>query len=225
VFIATFDRLAEAGRQAYRSLVWEEPLFEEYFSTATPLDEISHLNIGSRPSKRASGGLESLRAIPWVFGWTQNRAILPGWYGVGSALESFAKADDAKALLKEMYAVWPFFHSVLDNVEMVLAKTDLGVAGMYAELAPEAARAAVWPRIREEFLRTRRWVKEIAGHVRLLDGNRTLQRSIALRNPYVDPMSFLQVELLRRKRAGDTRCDRPLLLTLNGIAAGMRNTG
>jgi phosphoenolpyruvate carboxylase len=222
LFYATFDRLAEAGRKAYRSLVWEEPKFEEYFSLATPLDEIARMNIGSRPSKRAAGGLESLRAIPWVFAWTQNRAIVPGWYGVGSALAALAEEEP---LLREMYASWPFFHSVLDNVEMVLAKTDLGVATRYAALASPESRDAVWPRIRAELALTRRWVKRITGHARLLEGNPTLRRSILLRNPYVDPMSFLQVELLRRKRAGDTQCDRVLLLTLNGIAAGMRNTG
>jgi phosphoenolpyruvate carboxylase len=224
-FLDAFDRLAEEGRRAYRALVWEEPRFEEYFATATPLDEIARLNIGSRPSKRSSGGLESLRAIPWVFAWTQNRAILPGWYGAGSAFAAFATGADTERLLGEMYAEWPFFHGVVDNLEMVLAKTDLGVAALYADLAPDAARAAVWPRIRSEYIRTKRFVKQITGHARLLDGNPTLQRSISLRNPYVDPMSFLQVELLRRKRSGDGGCERPLLLTLNGIAAGMRNTG
>jgi phosphoenolpyruvate carboxylase len=225
VYTRAFDRLAETGKRAYRALVWETPAFEEFFGTATPLDEIARLNIGSRPSKRSSGGLESLRAIPWVFAWTQNRAIVPGWYGLGTALEEFARDAQDEALLSEMYSSWPFFRAVLDNVEMVLAKTDLGVAARYAELASQAARDAVWPRIQAEHTLARKWLKRISGHARLLDGNPTLQRSIRLRNPYVDPISFLQVELLRRKRAGDTRCERPLLLTLNGIAAGMRNTG
>jgi phosphoenolpyruvate carboxylase len=224
IYAAAFDRIAEAGRQAYRALVWEEPRFVEFFSTASPLDEISRLNIGSRPAKRAAGGLESLRAIPWVFAWTQNRAIIPGWYGVGSGLEAFAQSD-SEGLIAEMYRSWPFFRTVLDNVEMVLAKTELGVAARYAELAPREAREAVWPRIVEEFKRTKAWIKRLSGQKKLLDGNPTLQRSISLRNPYVDPMSFLQVELLRRKRAGEPNCDRPLLLTLNGIAQGMRNTG
>ncbi|HLL53760.1 MAG TPA: phosphoenolpyruvate carboxylase [Myxococcaceae bacterium] len=220
-----FDVLAEAGRQAYRGLVWEEPRFVEFFSTASPLEEISRLNIGSRPAKRATGGLEALRAIPWVFAWTQNRAILPGWYGVGSALEAFAARPGGRELLAEMYERWPFFRAVLDNVEMVLAKTDLGVAARYARLAPKEARDAVWPRIRAEHIRTRRWLLDLSGRKQLLAGNPQLRRSISLRNPYVDPMSFLQVELLRRRRKGDTRCDRPLLLSVNGIAAGMRNTG
>ena len=219
-----FDTLAETGRLEYRALVWEDPRFVEFFTAATPVEEISALPIGSRPSKRKAGGLESLRAIPWVFAWTQNRAILPGWYGVGSALEAFAKQPDGLALLKRMYREWPFFRAVIDNVTMVLAKSDIAIASRYAALAPDAMRP-LWRRIKSEHARTRRWVKRLTGEARLLDHNPQLQRSIALRNPYVDPMSFLQVELLRRKRAGEPGCDRPLLLTLNGIAAGMRNTG
>lgn len=224
-YAAAYDELAEAGRRAYRALVWDEPQFVAYFSAASPLEELARMNIGSRPAKRAAGGLESLRAIPWVFAWTQNRAILPGWYGVGAALEAYASTPERAALLREMYERWPFFRTVLDNVAMVLAKTDLGVAARYAALAPAAAQGAVWPRLKAEHARARRWVKTLAGEARLLDRNPTLQRSIALRNPYVDPMSLLQVELLRRRRAGDEGCDRPLLLSINGIAAGMRNTG
>ncbi|MBN1206577.1 MAG: phosphoenolpyruvate carboxylase [Myxococcaceae bacterium] len=224
VFREAFDALAETGRREYRALVWEDPRFVEFFTAATPVEEISALPIGSRPSKRKAGGLESLRAIPWVFAWTQNRAILPGWYGVGSALEAFAQKPDGLALLKRMYREWPFFRAVVDNVTMVMAKSDIAIASRYATLAPDATRP-LWRRIRAEHARTRRWVKRLTGEARLLDHNPQLQRSIALRNPYVDPMSFLQVELLRRKRAGEPECDRPLLLTLNGIAAGMRNTG
>jgi phosphoenolpyruvate carboxylase len=204
--------------------VWEDPRFVEFFTAVTPVEEISALPIGSRPSKRKAGGLESLRAIPWVFAWTQNRAILPGWYGVGSALEAFAARPDGLVLLKRMYLQWPFFRTVIDNVTMVLAKSDITIASRYATLAPEATRE-LWQRIRAEHARTRRWVKRLTGEARLLDHNPQLQRSISLRNPYVDPMSFLQVELLRRKREGQQEVDRSLLLTLNGIAAGMRNTG
>ncbi|MCK8504139.1 phosphoenolpyruvate carboxylase [Myxococcus fulvus] len=223
-FRATFDTLAETGRKAYRALVWEDPRFLEFFTTATPVEEISALPIGSRPSKRKAGGLESLRAIPWVFAWTQNRAIVPGWYGVGSALEAFSKEPGGPALLKRMYRQWPFFKAVIDNVTMVLAKSDMAIAGRYAALAP-ASTKALWRRIQQEHRRTRRQVKRLTGEGKLLDNNPQLQRAIALRNPYVDPMSFLQVELLRRKRESDCDCDRPLLLSLNGIAAGMRNTG
>jgi len=224
-FGEAFDALAEEGRKAYRGLVWEEKRFVGFFGSASPLEEISRLNIGSRPAKRSAGGLEALRAIPWVFAWTQNRAILPGWYGVGSALEAFASRPDGEKQLREMYAEWPFFRAVLDNVEMVLAKTDMGVASRYARLASKEDREAVWPRIRAEHARTQRWLLLLTGRKRLLAANPRLSRSISLRNPYVDPMSFLQVELLRRKREGDDRADRPLLLTINGIAAGMRNTG
>ncbi|WP_224249557.1 phosphoenolpyruvate carboxylase [Hyalangium gracile] len=223
VFRETFDTLAETGRRQYRALVWEDSRFVEFFNASTPLEEISALPIGSRPSKRKAGGLESLRAIPWVFAWTQNRAILPGWYGVGSALEAFAAKPEGLALLKRMYREWPFFRTVLDNVTMVLAKSDISIASRYAKLAPDATRP-LWRIIRAEHSRTRRWVKRITGEARLLDHNPQLQRSIALRNPYVDPMSFLQVEMLRRKREGQ-EVSRPLLLTLNGIAAGLRNTG
>jgi phosphoenolpyruvate carboxylase len=223
-FREAFNELAETGRRTYRALVWEDPRFVEFFMAATPVEEISALPIGSRPSKRKAGGLESLRAIPWVFAWTQNRAILPGWYGVGSALKAFADKPEGPALLKRMYREWPFFRMVIDNVTMVLAKSDIAIASRYATLAPEATRP-LWRRIRTEHARTRRQVKRITGEARLLDHNPQLQRSIALRNPYVDPMSFLQVELLRRKREGQADVDRPLLLTLNGIAAGMRNTG
>jgi phosphoenolpyruvate carboxylase len=223
-FRAVFDELAETGRRAYRGLVWEEPGFIELFTTATPVEEIGSLPIGSRPSKRKSGGLEALRAIPWVFAWTQNRAILPGWYGVGSALEAYTAKEGGAAQLKRMYRQWPFFRAVIDRVTMVLAKSDMAIAGRYAKLAPASTRP-LWRRIHEEYRRTRRQVKRLTGESRLLDHNPQLQRSISLRNPYVDPMSFLQVELLKRKREGCTECDRPLLLTLNGIAAGMRNTG
>ncbi|PTL76188.1 phosphoenolpyruvate carboxylase [Vitiosangium sp. GDMCC 1.1324] len=223
-FRSTFDELAEIGRRAYRSLVWEDPSFVPFFQSATPIEEIAALPIGSRPSKRAAGGLESLRAIPWVFAWTQNRAILPGWYGVGSALEEIGSRPEGLTLLKRMYKQWPFFHTVIDNVAMVLAKSDMAIASRYAALAPESTRP-LWERIRAEFSRTRRWVKRVTGEARLLENNAQLRQSIALRNPYVDPMSFLQVELLRRKRSGCANCDRSLLLTLAGIAAGMRNTG
>lgn len=224
-FEAFFGELAEAGRRAYRSLVWEEPRFAEFYEAASPIREIAELKIGSRPSRRSAGGLETLRAIPWVFAWNQNRAILPGWYGVGAAFEEASRRRGGAALLEAMYRRWPFFRALVDNVEMVLAKADLEIAARYAELAPRPAREAVWPRIAAEHARTQRWILRLTGSRRLLDYNPSLQRSIALRNPYVDPLSLLQVELLRRKRAGDRGCDRALLLTLGGIASGLRNTG
>jgi phosphoenolpyruvate carboxylase len=224
-YVAVFERLAEAGRRAYRALVWENPRFAEFFLCATPYEEIAQLPIGSRPSKRAAGGLEALRAIPWVFAWTQTRAILPAWYGVGTALEEVGSTEAGRAALVEMAERFPFFRTVLDNVEMVIAKTDLVIAGRYAELARPDVRKSVWPAIKAEHQRTKKWVKRLTKSRKLLERNPTLARSIQLRNPYVDPLNLIQVELVRRKRAGDPQAARPLLLTVNGIAAGMRNTG
>ena len=224
-FGALFDELAQVGRRVYRELVWENPRFSEFFFAATPVEEIARLPIGSRPSKRHAGGLEALRAIPWVFAWTQTRAILPAWYGVGSALEEIGARPSGRADLLAMYRSWPFFRTVLDNVEMVVAKTDLKIAARYADLAAPEAKRAIWPLIREEHRRTKRWIKLVTGSRKLLERNPTLERSIRLRNPYVDPLNLMQVELVRRRRAGDENAARPLLLTVNGIAAGMRNTG
>ncbi|MBV9947266.1 MAG: phosphoenolpyruvate carboxylase, partial [Myxococcales bacterium] len=187
-YAEVFDELAEIGRVEYRALVWEEPLFFKYFTTATPIESISRLPIGSRPAKRGAGGVDALRAIPWVFAWTQNRAILPGWYGVGSALEKVGSRPDGAEILGEMYRRWPFFRAVIENVEMVVAKADMGIAERYADLAEPAAREAVWPKLRAEHARTVQWVKRIQGTRKLLEGNPALQRSIQLRNPYVDPM-------------------------------------
>ncbi len=203
-FRKALAELAETGRKTYRALVWEDPRFPAFFQAVTPLAEISELPIGSRPSKRSSGGLEALRAIPWVFSWTQNRAILPGWYGVGTALEQFAQQGDRLGLLQQMYREWPHFRAVIDNVEMVLAKSDPRIARSYVKLAPPELRE-LWKPIAAEHRRTRAWVKKLTGNKRLLDGNPSLQRSIALRNPYVDPMSFLQVELAPAEAGGPDR--------------------
>jgi phosphoenolpyruvate carboxylase len=224
-FDALFAELADVGRRVYRALVWENPRFAEFFFAATPVEEIARLPIGSRPSKRHAGGLDALRAIPWVFAWTQTRAILPAWYGVGSAFEEIGARPEGRADLLEMYERWPFFRTVVDNIEMVVAKTDLAIAARYADLAPPEAKRAIWPAIREEHHRTKRWIKVLTRSRKLLEKNPTLERSIRLRNPYVDPLNLMQVELVRRRRAGDDNASRPLLLTVNGIAAGMRNTG
>jgi phosphoenolpyruvate carboxylase len=224
-YVEVFDRLAETGRRAYRALVWDNPHFAEFFTCATPYEDIAQLPIGSRPAKRYAGGLEAVRAIPWVFAWTQNRAILPAWYGVGSALEEVGVTPSGRAELLEMASRWPFFRTVLDNVEMVIAKTDLAIAARYAELASPDVRKSVWPAIRAEHKKTKAWVLRLTQSRKLLERNPALARSIQLRNPYVDPLNLIQVELVRRKRAGDPNASRPLLLTVNGIAAGMRNTG
>jgi len=245
------DELAEASRRAYRSLVWEDPRFESYFRAATPIEELAGLAIGSRPAARAGGGqarakggsgegagsptrgLDALRAIPWVFAWSQSRANLPGWYGIGTALAEYQRDHGAAGLaqLRRLYAAWPFFASVLDNAEMSLAKADLQVARRYAGLAPTPDVRRVWRRIKAEFERTSSAILSVTGRDRLLDAMPVLQRSIELRNPYVDSLSELQVRLLARLRALPTddpeRAEllRLVHLTVSGVAAGVQNTG
>jgi phosphoenolpyruvate carboxylase len=214
------------SRGAYRELVYQEPHFVEYFRGATPIDVIERLRIGSRPVARRGGqGLGNLRAIPWVFAWTQSRHILPGWYGVGAGLER-ALSELGLPFLRGLRQ-WPLFANLLSDVEMVLAKADLNIAARYAELAGEAG-AVIFPKIKEEFLRTTRCINEISEQESLLLRDPTLQRSIRLRNPYVDPMSLLQVSLLRRWRETDRQdeaLERALLSTVQGIARGLQNTG
>lgn len=222
--------IASESRRVYRAFVHEDPAFVGYFREATPIDVIERLKLGSRPAKRAAGGqagVESLRAIPWVFAWSQNRCNLTAWYGVGSGL---AAAIDAHgiALVAEMARDWPFFASLVDDVEMVLAKTELDIFERYSALAGEAAHGACFARIAEEFERTRAAVLAIKGRSELLAGDRRLRLSIRLRNPYVDPISLLQVDLLRRWRAAGRPADglfHALVATVNGIAAGVQNTG
>jgi phosphoenolpyruvate carboxylase len=226
-WIAAMRDIAETSREVYRELVYHDPDFYGYFRQATPIDVIERMNIGSRPaSRRAGRGIQDLRAIPWVFSWTQNRHILPGWYGLGIALER-AVDRHGEALLAEMFDEWLFVRALLEDVEMVLAKADMPIAERYAELADEQARS-VFPRIRGEFDRTVELILRLKRAEALLDHDPTLQRAIRLRNPYVDPMSLLQVDLLRRWREGDRRDDellRALLLSVNGIAHGLQNTG
>lgn len=221
------DVVSEAARSSYRALVYEDPRFTPYFRAATPIDVIERMAIGSRPaSRRAGAGVTDLRAIPWVFSWTQCRAMLTGWYGLGTGLER-AREEFGLERLSEAAREWPFFDALLGDVEMVLAKADLDIAARYAPLAPPEARQ-VFDQIREEFDRTVALVLAIRGASTLLESEGTLQRSIRLRNPYVDPMNILQVDLLRRWRADD-RPDGPLLdallATVNGIARGLQNTG
>ena len=233
-YYAAMDALSASAFAAYRGLVYETPGFVAYFRAATPIAEIAGLNIGSRPASRtASMRIEDLRAIPWVFSWGQCRLMLPGWYGFGTAVDAFLArhpggAEAGMALLSEMHERWPFFRSVLSNMAMVLAKTDLAIASRYAELVPEAAvREAIFGRIAGEHGRTLQHVLAITGHASLLEDNPTLARSIRNRFPYLDPLNHLQVELLRRHRAGatDQRMQRAIHLTINGLAAGLRNSG
>jgi len=233
---AALDALAENAYAAYRALVYETPEFLPYFRAATPIAEIAELNIGSRPASRTgSARIEDLRAIPWVFSWGQCRLMLPGWYGFGSAVTSWLEARpgvdgraEGVALLREMHAKWPFFRSVLSNMAMVLAKTDLAVASRYAELVRDAAvREMVFARIAAEHGRTVTLLLAITGERQLLETHPGLSRSIRNRFPYLDPLNHLQVELLRRHRAGQTddRTKRAIHLTINGLAAGLRNSG
>ena len=229
-YYAAMDTLSQSAYRAYRGLVYDTPDFVAYFRAATPIAEISSLNIGSRPASRtASTRIDDLRAIPWVFSWGQCRLMLPGWYGFGSAVDAFvASRADGWDLLAEMHVRWPFFRSVLSNMAMVLAKTDLAIASRYAELVPDAGtRERIFARIEAEHERTVRHTLAITGHETLLADNPTLERSIRNRFPYLDPLNHLQVELLRRYRAGQTdeRTKRAIHLTINGLAAGLRNSG
>jgi phosphoenolpyruvate carboxylase len=225
------EELAALAHAAYRQLV-ESPGLIDYFHSATPIDEIPNLNIGSRPSRRgASQGLDDLRAIPWVFAWTQSRVTLPGWYGLGAALHAWAGVDAARwARLAEMYRDWPFFRTVVDNAQMSMRKGDLTIAELYGRLADARLRQAVLPRLAEEYRSTQDAILRLTGQRDLLDGEPWLQRSIRVRNPYIDPMNVLQVALLGRLRGlapgPETEAVREtVLLTVNGIAAGLRNTG
>jgi phosphoenolpyruvate carboxylase len=214
----------------YREHIAENPDILVYFQQGTPVGELEHARIGSRPARRGeTRGLDDLRAIPWVFGWMQSRHVLPAWFGVGYALERFAaRGAEEEGLLREMMADFPLFEDLIRNVEMGMAKADLPIARRYAELVPDAAlRDRVFSMIVDEFERTRRMVLRVSGQSRLLETNPVLARSIRLRNPYVDPLSLIQVSLLRRKRNGEEGedLDYALAATINGISAGLRNTG
>jgi phosphoenolpyruvate carboxylase len=222
--------MARHSAQVYRELVYGEPGLSEFFHAATPVDEISRLQLGSRPAKRKpSRHIADFRAIPWVFSWTQARIVLPAWFGLGSAL-SAAIEEHGLDLLQEMEREWPFFSALLSNAEMACAKADLTVGRRYADLVEDReVRDRIWSRIEAEFGRTCDALLAVTSQGRLLAREPLLRASIDRRNPYVDPMSLLQVELLRRARAagdGDgEELARASFLAINGIAAGMRNTG
>jgi phosphoenolpyruvate carboxylase len=234
------SQMSEDAYRKYRRLI-ENPAFLKYFHDTTPLDHISQLNIGSRPTRRkASPSIADLRAIPWVFSWTQSRVNLTSWYGVGTALEDWVEAEGASknqsersaklAQLTEMYQNWPFFRTVLDNVQMGLLKSDMAIASLYAELTDEKTRDEIFSDLQEEYGRTKEMVLAVTGNSELLDSESWLQRSIKLRNPYVDPMNYIQVAALEQLREQN---DAPtaealraaVLLSMNGVAAGLQNTG
>ncbi|HEV3463307.1 MAG TPA: phosphoenolpyruvate carboxylase, partial [Actinomycetota bacterium] len=231
-YLATATEMAFAAETAWRGLVEKEG-FAEFFATVTPIKELGLLRIGSRPARREGGGaaggdgLADLRAIPWVFAWSQNRCNLPGWFGLGTGLEVVAHRSQGVALLREMYAEWPFFRSLIENAEMSLAKADPLVAESYLELGGRPDLVAA---IREEFRRTRVLVNETTQAGRLLGHRPVLRQAVDLRNPYVDALSFLQVRFLTDLRNGlegaeAERAAGLVLLTVNGVAAGLQNTG
>lgn len=230
-FLAAMEAFSGHAYQAYRDLVYETAGFERYFWELTVINEISALKIGSRPASRTNTHrIEDLRAIPWVFGWAQCRVMLPGWYGFGSAVRAFTSehTESRVRLLQQMYKTWPFFQALMSNMEMVLAKTDIAIASRYAHLVgDEALRNGIFSRIRTEWQDTVQWLLVVTGQTKLLERNPLLARSIRDRFPYVDPLNHLQVELLKRHRAGGSNENiaQGLYLTINGVAAGLRNSG
>ena len=229
-FHGVMDELSQRAFVAYRGLVYETPGFTTYFRQSTVVSEIATLNIGSRPaSRKPSERIEDLRAIPWVFSWAQCRLMLPGGYGFGSAVDGYLQANSGGlATLRRMVNAWPFFRSLLSNMDMVLAKTDLAIASRYAELVADAElRASIFQRIKAEWELSRRYLLAILEQDDFLADNPLLKRSLQLRSPYMDPLNHLQVELLKRHRAGETdeRVARGIHLSINGIASGLRNSG
>jgi phosphoenolpyruvate carboxylase len=209
--------------------VWEDDEFVPFFLDFTPIRELALLEIGSRPTVRpetvSTGQLESLRAIPWVFSWTQNRCLLPAWYGCGSGFAAFGLEGERLDWLRRLYAEWPFFRALVENLEMTLAKSSLEIAESYLDLVHASGRDRIWGQLVAEHERTVAAVLSIVEAEELLDRQPQIQQSVKLRNPYVDPMNAIQVELLRAYRAGDEAARLPLLRSIAGIAAALRNTG
>ncbi|NUS44401.1 MAG: phosphoenolpyruvate carboxylase, partial [Mycobacteriaceae bacterium] len=224
------DELAELARAAYAALVHDTPGFVEYFRQATPVAEVGDLNIGSRPaSRKPTDSVTDLRAIPWVMSWSQSRVMLPGWYGTGAAIEQWIGDDpNRRDVLAGLYRRWPFFRTTLSNLAQVLAKADLDIAARYAELVEdEQLRERVFDMIRQEYDRTVRMHAAVTGADALLADNPALAESIHNRFPYLEPLNQMQIELLRRRRAGDDSelVKRGILLTMNGLATALRNSG
>ncbi len=230
-FLAAMEELSASAFAAYRKMVYETPGFEQYFWESTVIAEIAALNIGSRPaSRKKTTAIEDLRAIPWVFSWAQCRLMLPGWFGFGAAVAAFREThgDQGMQLLAEMHRDWGFFRALLSNMDMVLGKSDIAIAERYSQLVKdEALREAIFPRVRAEWQSSIDALLAITGQKELLDLNPLLKRSVRNRFPYLDPLNHIQIELLRRHRAGETdeRVQRGIHLTINGVAAGLRNSG
>ena len=237
-FLDAAGAISDASFAAYRKLVYETPGFTDYFFSATPIREIAELNIGSRPaSRKATRAIEDLRAIPWGFSWGQCRVALPGWCGFGSAIESYLGSDtklhkERLALLRRMHRQWPFFRTLMSNLDMVIAKSDLAIAARYVELVEDKRMGKkIFALIKAEWQRTNHALSLITGETRRLASNPALARSIEHRFPYLDPLNHLQVELMRRYRhrredePGIERMQRGIHISINGVAAGLRNTG
>jgi phosphoenolpyruvate carboxylase len=231
---SAFNELSELSYGFYRKHILEDPGVVTYFEQSTPVGELENAKIGSRPARRnSSPQLADLRAIPWVFGWTQSRLLVPAWFGVGYAVEQYlgetsAPFADRQALLRTMAKEFPLFIDLIRNVEMALGKVDLATARLYSALVPDAAlRERIYDMFEAEFHRSVRAVLAVTGQKELLQSNQVLARSIKLRNPYVDPMHLIQVDMLRRKRAGEDtpEVNRAIAATISGISAGLRNTG
>ncbi|HEY5623187.1 MAG TPA: phosphoenolpyruvate carboxylase, partial [Gammaproteobacteria bacterium] len=226
-FCAIMDELSSASRDTYKKLIYDRDSFQDYFRLATPIDVIERLGIGSRPAYRSdASSIQDVRAIPWVFAWTQTRLLLPGWFGVGSGLQHAVKKF-GKAALKETLENWRFFSVLLTDVEIVLGKSEIEIAEQYSKLAGPL-HDEIFPAIRAEYERCVEIILELRGQSSLLENDPTLNRAIRLRNPYVDPMSLLQIDLLRRWRDGgrkDKEMLQALMVSVNGIAHGMQNTG
>ena len=224
------DAMSGTGFKMYRELVYETPGFIDFWQAATPLDEIKRLHIGSRPAARGkSSAVNKIRAIPWVFSWMQSRFNLPGWFGFGSSL----LAIEDPSLLREMYQGWLLFKTMIDNTEMSLIKADMDIASLYVDLVPDKDMGRhFFGLILDEYSRTHDAVLSISGHAQLLEAEPVTQNAVLVRNPYVDPLNYVQVEMLRRLRAlPDPESDEAqslrevITITINGIAAGLRNTG
>ncbi|CAN5589335.1 hypothetical protein BH09PSE5_BH09PSE5_47090 [soil metagenome] len=237
-FLEAADEISLASMAAYRKLVYETPGFTEYFFSATPIREIAELNIGSRPaSRKATRAIEDLRAIPWSFSWGQCRVALPGWLGFGTAIEQFLAgapegSDERTVLLRRMFKQWPFFRTLMSNLDMVIAKSDLGIAARYVELVEDKRIGKkIFGAIQAEWQRTQDALTLITGQESRLASNPSLARSVEHRFPYLDPLNHLQVELMRRNRARkegepvNERVQRGIHISINGVAAGLRNTG
>ncbi len=231
-FRSAANAMAESSLKSYRELVFEENGFTDFYRQATPIAEISDLNVGSRPSSRKpSTRIEDLRAIPWVFSWSLARMMLPGWFGFGSAVRGWISVVGEKRgceLLRKMNNDWPFFHVMMSNMDMVLAKSDISIASLYAELVEDLdLRKRIFKKIEDEWHLTTEWLLKITAQRYVLEKNPALSRSLQSRSPYIDTLNHLQIELLNRYRSGanDEQTKRSILQTINGISAGLRNSG